>query len=255
MQVGAHPGQILGGRLRFGHRRCGGLGGLGDAADVVADVLGAQGGVGNVAGDLGGGRGLFLDGGGDGRLEFADPGDDLGDLFDRVHRVDGKTLRGARRLDGSQVHLLSALNTSTGIVLAQVTISAKSNEIPAFAPLLDAIEQVLGSLKDLLFVADALHTQTAHANEIAARGAHLLIPVKGNRPNLHTQLKTLPWTQIPIGNQTRDHGHGRSETRTVKAITLHTPAGSASRTRNRRSGSPEPAPQPPAAKLPAKPPT
>jgi predicted transposase YbfD/YdcC len=145
--------------------------------------------------------------------------------YRQVIAIDGKTLRGARRLDGSQVHLLSALDTSTGVVLAQVTISAKSNEIPAFAPLLDAIEQVLGSLKDLLFVADALHTQTAHANEIAARGAHLLIPVKGNRPNLHTQLKTLPWTQIPIGNQTRDHGHGRSETRTVKAITLHTPGG------------------------------
>ncbi|WP_412102975.1 hypothetical protein [Plantactinospora sp. KLBMP9567] len=46
--------------------------------------------------------------------------------------IDGKTLRGARRADGGQVHLLSALDTSTGIVLAQVTISAKSNEIPAF---------------------------------------------------------------------------------------------------------------------------
>jgi DDE_Tnp_1-associated len=31
-----------------------------------------------------------------------------------VIAVDGKTLRGARRADGSQVHLLSALDTSTG---------------------------------------------------------------------------------------------------------------------------------------------
>ncbi|RSM40067.1 ISAs1 family transposase, partial [Actinoplanes sp. ATCC 53533] len=36
---------------------------------------------------------------------------------------------------------------------------------------------------------------------------------------------TLPWAQVPIGHQTRDHGHGRRETRTVKAITLHTPGG------------------------------
>ncbi|WP_203791710.1 ISAs1 family transposase, partial [Paractinoplanes rishiriensis] len=99
------------------------------------------------------------------------------------------------------------------------------NEIPAFAPLLDAVEQVLGSLKDLIFVADALHTQVGHATEIAARGAHLLIPAKGNQPTLHTQLKTLPWAQIPIGHQTRETGHGRRETRTVKAITLHTPGG------------------------------
>jgi predicted transposase YbfD/YdcC len=145
--------------------------------------------------------------------------------YRQVIAVDGKTLRGARRADGSQIHLLSALDTSTGIVLAQVTVSAKSNEIPAFAPLLDAVEHVLGSLKDLIFVADALHTQIGHANEIAVRGAHLLIPVKGNRPTLHAQLKTLPWAQIPIGHQTRDRGHGRRETRTVKAVTVTTPGG------------------------------
>jgi hypothetical protein len=118
------------------------------------------------------------------------------------------------------VHLLSALDTSTGIVLAQVTVSAKSNEIPAFTPLLDAVEQVLGSLRDLIFVADALHTQTSHAHEIARRGAHLLIPAKGNQPRLFAQLKTLPWAQIPIGHQTREAGHGRRETRTVKAVTV-----------------------------------
>jgi predicted transposase YbfD/YdcC len=145
--------------------------------------------------------------------------------YRQVISIDGKTVRGARRADGTQVHLLSALDTSSGIVLAQVTVDAKSNEIPAFTPLLDAIEQVLGNLKDLIFVADALHTQVNHANEIAARGAHLLIPVKGNQPTLHAQLTTLPWAQIPVGHQTRDRGHGRSETRTVKAVTLHTPGG------------------------------
>src|SRR5215212_9466109 len=67
--------------------------------------------------------------------------------YRQVIAVDGKTLRGARRADGSQIHLLSALDTSTGIVLAQVTVNAKSNEIPAFTPLLDAVEQVLGSLQ------------------------------------------------------------------------------------------------------------
>ncbi|GAA4251697.1 ISAs1 family transposase [Dactylosporangium darangshiense] len=142
-----------------------------------------------------------------------------------VIAVDGKTLRAARQPDGSQIHLLSALDTSTGIVLAQVTIAAKSNEIPAFAPLLDAVETVLGSLNDILFVADALHTQTSHANEIAARGAHLLVQVKRNQPTLYGQLKTLPWPQIPAGDRTRDRGHGRRETRTVKAVTLHTPGG------------------------------
>lgn len=158
-------------------------------------------------------------------LTRTQPGVSRRPRYRQVIAIDGKTMRAARRGDGGQVHLLSALDTSTGIVLAQVTVAAKSNEIPAFTPLLDAVEQVLGNLQGLLFVADALHTQTNHANEIAARGAHLLIPVKGNRPSLFAQLKTLPWAQIPAGDQTRDRGHGRRETRTVKAVTVSTPGG------------------------------
>jgi predicted transposase YbfD/YdcC len=142
-----------------------------------------------------------------------------------VIAVDGKTMRGARRRDGSQVHLLSALDTSTGIVLAQITVAAKSNEIPAFTPLLDAVEAVLGSLDGVVFVADALHTQTSHATEIAARGADLLIPVKGNQPTVFAQLKTLPWAEVPVGDRRREAGHGRRETRTVKAVTVATPGG------------------------------
>jgi predicted transposase YbfD/YdcC len=44
-------------------------------------------------------------------------------------------------------------------------------------------------------------------------------------PTLFTQLKALPWAQIAVGDQTRDTGHGRKETRTVKAITIKTPGG------------------------------
>src|SRR5947207_12039919 len=50
-----------------------------------------------------------------------------------------KVVRGARLPDGRQVHLLSAYDTATGVVLAQVTIAAKTNEIPAFTPLLDQV--------------------------------------------------------------------------------------------------------------------
>ncbi|MFC8845817.1 MULTISPECIES: ISAs1 family transposase [unclassified Micromonospora] len=142
-----------------------------------------------------------------------------------VIAIDGKTLHGARRGDGRQVHLLSALDTTTGIVLAQVTVDTKSNEIPAFAPLLDAVEAVLGTLAGVLFTADALHTQTGHAGEVTARRAHLLVQVKANQPTLFKQLKHLPWAQIPVGDRTHDRGHGRRETRTVKAVTVATPGG------------------------------
>jgi hypothetical protein len=46
--------------------------------------------------------------------------------YRRVIAVDGKTLRGARLGGGRQVHLLSALDTTTGIVIAQVTVDTKS---------------------------------------------------------------------------------------------------------------------------------
>jgi len=142
-----------------------------------------------------------------------------------VIAVDGKVERGARLPDGRQVHLLSAYDTAAGVVLAQVPIAAKSNEIPAFAPLLDRVADQLGSLHNVLFVADALHAQTDHAEQVTARGAHLMVPVKGNQPRLFAQLKALPWAQVPVGDRRHDIGHGRRETRTVKTVTVATPAG------------------------------
>src|SRR6266542_2620952 len=87
-----------------------------------------------------------------------------------VIAIDGKVERGARLPDGRQVHLLSAYDTAAGVVLAQMQIAAKSNEIPAFAPLLDRVATQLGSLDKVLFVADALHAQTDHAEQVATRG-------------------------------------------------------------------------------------
>jgi predicted transposase YbfD/YdcC len=142
-----------------------------------------------------------------------------------VIAVDGKVVRGARLPDGRQVHLLSAYDTTTGVVLAQLTIAAKSNEIPAFTPLLDQVKAILGSLTGVVIVADALHAQVAHATDLHERGAHLMVTVKANQPTLLHQLKTLPWAQVSVGHRTSDRGHGRRETRTLKAVTVATPEG------------------------------
>jgi predicted transposase YbfD/YdcC len=84
---------------------------------------------------------------------------------------------------------------------------------------------VLGSLTGVVFVADALHTQTEHARQVAARGAYLMVPAKGNQPSLFDQLRALPWAEVPVGDRRRDTGHARRETRTVKAVTVATPGG------------------------------
>ncbi|WP_232290436.1 hypothetical protein [Micromonospora sp. ATCC 39149] len=142
---------------------------------------------------------------------------------------------------GRQVRLLSAYDTSTGVVLAQVQIAAKSNEIPAFTPLLRLVATQLGLLTDILVVADAL--QRPDRTRRAARRRRRASDGRGkaNQPKLFAQLKAIPWAQVPAGDQTRDIGHGRKETRTVKAITIHTPGGLGFPTHSKPSGSPGPA--------------
>jgi predicted transposase YbfD/YdcC len=129
----------------------------------------------------------------------------------RVIAVDGKTARGSRHHDVPGVHLLAAFDTGTGVVLGQARVDTKSNEITAFGPLLDRI-----GITGVILTADALHTQRGHADYLIGRGAHYLLTVKANQPTLLAQLRSLPWPQVPVADQTNGKGHGRCESRTVK---------------------------------------
>ncbi|WP_239405661.1 ISAs1 family transposase [Frankia sp. Cj3] len=91
----------------------------------------------------------------------------------RVLAVDGKTMR-ATRHGAHPVHLLGVLDHARGVVLAQVDVDEKTNEIPVFSTVLDQIPD----LTDILITVDAMHAQTAHADYLHTRGAHLLVTVK-----------------------------------------------------------------------------
>jgi hypothetical protein len=52
---------------------------------------------------------------------------------------------------------------------------------------------------------------------VREKKAHYIAVVKQNQPLLHARIKALPWRQVPAGSVTRETGHGRTETRTVKA--------------------------------------
>lgn len=130
--------------------------------------------------------------------------------------VDGKTLRGSAAGEKPGRHLLAALDHVHGVVLGQVDVEAKTNEIPMFATLLDRIE-----LTDAVVTADAMHAQRAHAEYlVGTRGAHFVLTVKRNQPHLHAQLAALPWREIPVGDDTRERGHGREERRTLKVTAV-----------------------------------
>jgi predicted transposase YbfD/YdcC len=134
----------------------------------------------------------------------------------RAVAVDGKTLRGSGHHNSPQVHLLAAMDHTTGAVLAQADVNDTTNEITRFQPLLNGVD-----LTGAVVTADALHTQHAHADWlVTAKHAAYLLLVKANQPTLHHQLATLPWRNIPAQDHTRDRGHGRVELRRLQVTTV-----------------------------------
>ncbi|MFE4824877.1 ISAs1 family transposase [Streptomyces sp. NPDC056704] len=131
--------------------------------------------------------------------------------------VDRKSLRGAAKAKGRKIHLLAALEHTTGLVLAQMDVGEKTNELTCFQPLLDTIADLAGTV----VTSDAMHTQRDHADYLLGRGAHYIVIVKGNQKKLRRQLKSLPWKDIPLQGRTRGTGHGRSEVRRIKAATVN----------------------------------
>jgi predicted transposase YbfD/YdcC len=130
----------------------------------------------------------------------------------RAVAVDGKTCRGARRPDGTQVHLLGAAEHG-GRLLDHLEVDVKHNETSHFTELLEPVD-----LDGAVVTFDALHTVRANLNWLVTeKKAQYIAVVKGNQPLLHAQVRALPWQQVPAGSVTREKGHGRAETRTLKA--------------------------------------
>jgi predicted transposase YbfD/YdcC len=130
----------------------------------------------------------------------------------RAVAVDGKTSRGARRADGTRVHLLGVAEHG-GRLLDHLEVDVKHNETSHFTDLLEPLD-----LAGAVVTFDALHTVRANLDWLAAeKKAQYIAVVKGNQPLLHTRVRALPWRQVPPGSVTRETGHGRTETRTLKA--------------------------------------
>src|SRR5689334_20503691 len=128
-----------------------------------------------------------------------------------VIAIDGKTVRGAKSKGGKAPHLVAALAHGIGVVLGQVAVDEKSNEIPAVRELLKAFADLAGAVLTI----DAMHTQHDTAQAILGRGADYVMTVKGNMPAMYQQLKKLPWAQIPAVSSVST-GHGRRARRTIK---------------------------------------
>ena len=126
--------------------------------------------------------------------------------------VDGKTSRGARRADGTRVHLLGAAGHG-GHLLDHLEVDVKHNETSHFTTLLEPLD-----LAGAVVTFDALHTVRANLDWLAGeKKGHYIAVVKNNQPLLQARVRALPWPQIPVCHTARGTGHGRIETRTLKA--------------------------------------
>jgi len=130
----------------------------------------------------------------------------------RAVAVDGKTSRGARRADGTRVRLLGVAEHG-GHLLDHLEVGVKHNETSHFTELPGPV-----NLDGAVVTFDALHTVRANLNWLAEdKKADYTAIVKRNQPLLHAQVRALPWRQVPAGASARQRGHGRAETRTLKA--------------------------------------
>jgi hypothetical protein len=101
--------------------------------------------------------------------------------------LDGKTVRGAHDAGQRAPHLLSAILHQEGVVIAQLQVEEKTNEIPKLPELLAPLP-----LDGALITADALHTQTESANYIVEqKNADYLFIVKDNQPTLRQDISDL----------------------------------------------------------------
>ncbi len=131
----------------------------------------------------------------------------------RVIAIDGKTVRGARTHETTAPHLVAAYDHGHGVVLGQLAVAAKSNEIPAVRTLLATFD-----LTGVVVTVDAMHTQSDTAQLIVDGGGDYVFTVKANQPKLYAACKALPWSQVPARRVT-SKGHGRRVTRTIKVVT------------------------------------
>jgi predicted transposase YbfD/YdcC len=134
----------------------------------------------------------------------------------RALALDGKTLRGARSRSHRAPALMGCIEHATGVVLGQVDIADTDHELGQFSVLLDQI----GDIDDVVVTADALHTQRGHAEYLRSKGAHFVFTVKGNQKRLHQQLRSMPWTQVPVAHTETERVRGRIVTRSHKVITI-----------------------------------
>lgn len=135
-----------------------------------------------------------------------------------VIAIDGKTARGSLFSSHGQraIHMVSAWATERSLVLGQLKVDDKSNEITAIPDLLNSLD-----IADTIITIDAMGTQTEIAKTIIHKKADYVLNLKKNqgsfyerveeafKKGLETNFKNMDYTF----HQTKEAKHARAEER------------------------------------------
>lgn len=136
--------------------------------------------------------------------------------------IDGKTSRRThdKRKGIKALHTLSAYATNARLVLTQLSVPEKTNEITAIPELLDHLAETK-QLKGALVTIDAMGCQVAIADKIVEHEADYLLALKGNQPTLEAEVadyfRCAPAEEVVSKDAEIEKGHGRIEMRTCTA--------------------------------------
>jgi len=140
-----------------------------------------------------------------------------------VIAIDGKTLRRSYQKKGAKapIHMVSAFVARQRLVLGQVKVADKSNEIVAIPKLLEMM-----AIEGAVVTIDAMGCQRDIAEQILQQKADYVLALKGNQGTLHEDVEIFAAEQKANGfkdtqvsrHQTVDGDHGRIETRTYTAF-------------------------------------
>ncbi len=137
--------------------------------------------------------------------------------------IDGKQNRRThdKKLGKKAIHMVSAWASQNELVLGQVKVNDKSNEITAIPQLLQMLY-----IKGCIITIDAMGCQKAIAKQIVEKEADYVLALKGNHKNLHNEVKQI-FESIDTGAKikfdyfnTVDKNHGRVEIRQCWTVNI-----------------------------------
>lgn len=137
-----------------------------------------------------------------------------------VVAIDGKTSRRSKGANGA-IHMVSAFAARQRLVLGQVKVADKANEILAIPKLLDML-----AIDGAIVTIDAMGCQRAITRKIVDKKADYVLALKGNQGTLREDVELFAAEQkakdfkdaTVTRDKTVDGDHGRIETRAVTVI-------------------------------------